>query len=94
MLQAVHPRAGAGRDVEYITRRRLPVRARPGEPVDQVFLVIYADPREADGRLRGAQRRGLGVKVPKTRMRFTRAPSSDSGRNRVSSSEYLLSGVM
>jgi len=35
--------------VEYITRRRLPVRARPGEPVDQVFLVICADPREADG---------------------------------------------
>ncbi|HJT13687.1 MAG TPA: PAS domain-containing protein [Dongiaceae bacterium] len=34
-------------EVEFITRLLLPVRARPGGPVDQIFLVIYVDPRQA-----------------------------------------------
>ena len=33
-------------EVEYITRLLLPVRSRPGGPVDQVFLVIYVDPQK------------------------------------------------
>ena len=33
-------------DVERITRLLLPARARAGGPVDQVFLVIYADPQQ------------------------------------------------
>jgi hypothetical protein len=33
--------------VEFITRLLLPVRARPDGPVDQIFLVIYVDPRPA-----------------------------------------------
>jgi hypothetical protein len=33
-------------DVERITRLLLPVRARAGGPVNQVFLVIYADPQQ------------------------------------------------
>jgi hypothetical protein len=33
-------------DVEFITRVLLPVRSRHGGPVDQVFLVIYADPQQ------------------------------------------------
>jgi len=44
---AVHTMRVFQNDVEYITRLLLPVRAQPGGPVDQVFLVIYAD---ADGR--------------------------------------------
>ncbi|MEZ5832821.1 MAG: PAS domain-containing protein [Dongiaceae bacterium] len=35
-------------DVEFITRLLLPVRSRTGGPVDQVFLVIYVDTRQAD----------------------------------------------
>ena len=34
-------------EVEFITRLLLPVRARPGGPVDQIFLVIYVDPQQA-----------------------------------------------
>ena len=34
-------------DVEIITRLLLPVRSRRDGPVDQVFLVIYADPHPA-----------------------------------------------
>ena len=33
-------------EVEFITRLLLPVRSRQGGPVDQVFLVIYVDPRQ------------------------------------------------
>lgn len=34
-------------EVEFITRLLLPVRSRPGGPVDQIFLVIYVDPQQA-----------------------------------------------
>jgi len=34
-------------EVEFITRLLLPVRSRANGPVDQVFLVIYVDPRSA-----------------------------------------------
>lgn len=44
---AVHTMRVFQNDIEFITRLLLPVRAQPGGPVDQVFLVIYADPREA-----------------------------------------------
>jgi hypothetical protein len=33
-------------EVEHITRLLLPVRGRGGGPVDQVFLVIDADPQQ------------------------------------------------
>ena len=44
---AVHTMRVFQNEVEYITRLLLPVRARKGGPVDQVFLVIYVDPQEA-----------------------------------------------
>jgi hypothetical protein len=34
-------------EVEFITRLLLPVRSRPGGPIDQIFLVIYVDPQQA-----------------------------------------------
>lgn len=44
---AVHTMRVFQNDVEFITRLLLPVRSRPGGPVGQVFLVIYADPQQA-----------------------------------------------
>jgi len=44
---AIHTMRVFQNDIEYITRLLLPIRSRPGGPVDQVFLVIYADPHEA-----------------------------------------------
>ena len=44
---AVHTMRVFQNDVESITRLLLPVRARRDGPVDQVFLVIYADPHQA-----------------------------------------------
>lgn len=43
---AIHRMRVFQNDIEYITRLLLPVRARADGPVDQVFLVIYADPRQ------------------------------------------------
>lgn len=42
---AVHTMRVFQNEVEYITRLLLPVRSRADGPVDQVFLVIYVDPR-------------------------------------------------
>lgn len=44
---AIHTMRVFQNEVEYITRLLLPVRAFRDGPVDQVFLVIYADPRQA-----------------------------------------------
>lgn len=44
---AIHTMRVFQNDVESITRLLLPVRSRRGGPVDQVFLVIYADPTQA-----------------------------------------------
>ena len=44
---AVHRMRVFQNEVEFITRLLLPVRTRPGGPVDQVFLVIYPDPQDA-----------------------------------------------
>jgi hypothetical protein len=41
---AIHTMRLFQNDVEFVTRLLLPVRARADGPVDQVFLVIYADP--------------------------------------------------
>lgn len=46
---AVHTMRVFQNDVECITRLLLPIRARPGGPVDQVFLVIYPDPQDTAG---------------------------------------------
>jgi hypothetical protein len=43
---AVHTMRVFQNEVEYITRLLLPVRSRADGPVDQVFLVIYVDPRQ------------------------------------------------
>lgn len=43
---AIHTMRVFQNEVEYITRLLLPVRAFRDGPVDQVFLVIYADPRQ------------------------------------------------
>lgn len=42
---AIHTMRVFQNEVESITRLLLPVRGRSDGPVDQVFLVIYADPR-------------------------------------------------
>ena len=44
---AIHTMRVFQNEVESITRLLLPVRSRPDGPVDQVFLVIYADPKQA-----------------------------------------------
>src|SRR5262245_7434915 len=44
---AIHTMRVFQNEVESITRLLLPVRARRDGPVDQVFLVIYADPYQA-----------------------------------------------
>lgn len=44
---AIHTMRLFQNNVEYITRLLLPIRSRPTGPVDQVFLVIYADPQRA-----------------------------------------------
>ena len=45
---AIHRMRVFQNEVEYVTRLLLPVRARPGGPVDQVFLVIYPDPQDVE----------------------------------------------
>ena len=42
---AIHTMRLFQNDIEYITRLLLPIRSRPLGPVDQVFLVMYADPQ-------------------------------------------------
>ena len=44
---AIHTMRLFQNNVEYITRLLLPIRSQPLGPVDQVFLVIYADPQQA-----------------------------------------------
>lgn len=43
---AIHTMRLFQNNVEYITRLLLPIRSRPVGPVDQVFLVMYADPQQ------------------------------------------------
>lgn len=43
---AIHTMRLFQSNIEYITRLLLPIRSRPTGPVDQVFLVMYADPRQ------------------------------------------------
>ena len=43
---AIHTMRLFQNNIEYITRLLLPIRSRPLGPVDQVFLVMYADPRQ------------------------------------------------
>jgi hypothetical protein len=43
---AIHTMRLFQNNVEYITRLLLPIRSHPLGPVDQVFLVMYADPQQ------------------------------------------------
>jgi hypothetical protein len=44
---AIHTMRLFQNNIEYITRLLLPIRSRPLGPVDQVFLVMYADPQQS-----------------------------------------------
>jgi hypothetical protein len=44
---AIHTMRLFQNDIENITRLLLPIRSHPLGPVDQVFLAMYADPRQA-----------------------------------------------
>lgn len=44
---AIHTMRLFQNNIEYITRLLLPIRSQPTGPVDQVFLVMYADPQQA-----------------------------------------------
>lgn len=43
---AIHTMRLFQNNIEYITRLLLPIRSHPLGPVDQVFLVMYADPQQ------------------------------------------------